>query len=120
MRGKAARLHGSLWGFVAGTNGGIWKDFDPATTPEKLRRPETGKPRHVGSDQAWLSTYLPEYTPTWDEVDGVYSWPRAYPQLAGPRELAFVSYAGPHKPRSDTVRHVTPWLYEHAMMAYEG
>jgi hypothetical protein len=94
------------------------QSFDPVRSPLEVKKVHNGR-RHVGSDQAWLSIKLPESTPVWDERDGVYSWPRAFPRLNLPMPgLVFCSFAGPHKPRSETVKHVTPWIYEHAMMNY--
>jgi hypothetical protein len=119
MDGKGSRIHGSLWGFVAGKHTDVWESFDPKLSPLQCKRIHHGQ-RHVGSDQAWLSIKLP-HVPLWSEPEGVYSWPRSFPRLAGPRaELAFCSFAGPHKPRGETVKHVTPWLYEHAMLSYTG
>jgi hypothetical protein len=119
MNGKGSRIHGSCWGFKAGEHCDVWDTFDPARSPAEARKIHNGT-RHVGSDQAWLSIKLPT-APLWTEADGLYSWPRTYPQLAGPRaDLAFCSFAGPHKPRSETVKHITPWLWDHAVAAYNN
>jgi hypothetical protein len=119
MDGRVSRLHGSLWGFVAGTNAHVWSTFDPKTSPTRLRNPPRGRPHYVGSDQAWLSTVLPETTPTWGTMDHVWSWPRHHTTVTPATPVTYMSFAGSTKPRSPACRIATPWLYEHAMKYWE-
>lgn len=119
MEGKAARLHGSLFAFRAGTNAHVWRTFDPATSPWKLRHPPHGAARYIGSDQAWLSTVLPMETPVWGAKDGVYAWSRHFAHLRPRDPVTYMSFAGSTKPRGESCKLHLPWVYAHAMNHWE-
>lgn len=119
MAGKAARIHGSLFAFRAGTNAHVWADFDPATSPAKLRNPGPGRPRYIGSDQAWLSTVLGD-VPLWGAEDGVYAYGPHHNTLRPKDPVTYMSFAGSAKPRSAACAINLPWIHAHAMKHWEG
>jgi hypothetical protein len=118
MRGRVSRIHGSLFAFRAGTCAHVWRDFDPKTTPAMLRNPGIGRPRHVGSDQAWLSTVMPE-VPLWDTTHGVYSMGIHQHTLRPGDPVTYVSFAGSNKPRDAQCAIHLPWIHTHAMKHWE-
>ena len=122
MAGVASRLHGSLWGFRAGSHTDLWSKFDPVRSPQDMHAMgyHKGLRRQVGSDQAWMSYFLPASVPVWTPEDGVYSWPRHYPQTPSwTANACFWSFAGHTKPRAELVQQVRPDLYSAYMAAYE-
>jgi hypothetical protein len=66
--------NGSMWAFKAGEHlQWMWNLFDPATSPTNAI-----KAGYFGSDQSFLSHQLihTQGTDGWENVDGVYSYPR--------------------------------------------
>lgn len=120
MGGLAARIHGSLVAFRAGTHADIWDKFHPVAGPLECMQPMAdGTERPVGSDQAWLSRKITgEYL--WQAADGCYSWNRH--ALCMPRartaNAVYWSFAGEHKPWSPLVKQCRPDLHEAYMAAY--
>lgn len=121
MGGLAARLHGSLWGFRAGSHANLWHDFDPLRSPTMmhLQGYQRGLRRQVGSDQAWMSYRLPLTVPTWNGEDGVYSWNRHHNLSPGwTANACFWSFAGHNKQGSHLVQQARPDLYSKYQAAY--
>jgi len=118
MGGRVSPIHGSLFAFRAGTCRQVWDQFDPATTPAKLRHPPPGWPRYVGSDQAWLSTVLGK-VPLWGTNEGVWSWSRHHTKLRPSDPVTYMSFAGASKPRGALCAMHTPWIHAHAMKHWE-
>jgi hypothetical protein len=120
--GLAARIHGSLFAFRAGTHTEVWDKFHPQLSPIEMRTPmPDGWPIPIGSDQAWLSRKV-KGEHLWRESDGVYSWNR-HGLIHGPGHTAnqvYWSFAGPNKPWSPLVKQVRPDLHCMYMDAYEG
>lgn len=118
MAGRVSRVHGSLFAFRAGTCQHVWADFDPKLSPIRLRNPPPGVPKYTGSDQAWMSTVIPE-SPLWSVGEGVWSWPLHHPTIRPKDQVTYMSFAGHSKPRSQACALQTPWLYDHAMKYWE-
>lgn len=70
--GGRSKCNGSLVSHVAGTRTRIWEEFDPAKIGSvgEFR----AKTAHLGSDQAWISTYLTEKDEFFEKKDGVYAF----------------------------------------------
>lgn len=122
MAGMAARLHGALWGFRAGTHTKLWTAFDPLRSPlhMHLEGYQRGIRRQVGSDQAWLSYNLPMDIPRWTQEHGVYSWNLHHGLSPGwTVNACFWSFAGHTKPRTELVKQIRPDLYSAYLAAYE-
>lgn len=118
MRGRVSRIHGSLFAFRAGTHAHVWKDFDPKTSPAKLRNPGLGQPKYTGSDQAWLSTVVGE-VPLWDASHGCYSFGIHQTTLRPGDAITYLSFAGQAKPRGAACALQLPWVHAHAMKHWE-
>jgi hypothetical protein len=121
MAGLAARLHGALWGFRAGSHTGLWTQFDPRRSPltMHLEGYQRGLRRQVGSDQAWLSYKLPLDVPRWTQEHGAYSWNLHHGLSPGwTVNACFWSFAGHIKPRAELVQQVRPDLHSAYMAAY--
>lgn len=119
MAGKAARIHGSLFAFVAGTHAHLWRQFHPHLSPIHLRLPDSTGYRPIGSDQAWMTRHVSgEFL--WTKEHGCYSW-NQHGQILSPRyteNQVYWSFAGPNKPGSELVKQIRPDLYDVWMDAY--
>lgn len=120
MGGLAARIHGSLFAFRAGTHQDVWTGFDPEHTPLAMRKPMPDGNVPVGSDQAWMTRVITgEHL--WQESDGCYSWNR-HGMIYSPGRTQngrYWSFAGGHKPwNSSLVQQVRPDLHRIYMDAY--
>jgi hypothetical protein len=118
MEGRVSRIHGSLFALRAGTHRRVWDDFDPAVSPGRLRNPPRGVTRFIGSDQAWMSTVMPE-VPLWGPKDNVWSWPRHHTTIRPSDPITYMSFAGNTKPRGSMCAMSTPWIHAHAMKHWE-
>lgn len=121
MGGVAARIHGSLFSFRAGTHSELWRTFHPQLGPIQMTMPmRDGTPRPIGSDQAWMTRYV-QGEHLWETADGCYSWNRHGLILSPGRtaDARYWSFAGPNKPWSDLVKETRPDLYA-AYMAHYG
>lgn len=118
MEGRVSKIHGALFAFRAGTHQHVWKDFDPARSPGRLRNPGAKRPHYVGSDQAWMSTVIPEPR-LWGIPEGCWSWPRHHTTITPRHEVTYMSFAGNAKPRGSLCALHTPWIHAHAMKYWE-
>lgn len=105
-------FNGSMWLLRAGAHAKVWRDFDPATSPQEAKAAG-----YRGSDQAWMSFRL-RGAAGWTEADGVYSYPlslkRAEALPAGARVVVF---HGSQKPWS---AGLPAWVAEHYRMSGAG
>ena len=60
---------GSMFLLTAGARSQVWKQFDPARSPQAARAA-----RCLGSDQGWIAYCLGPHEATWTAADGVLSY----------------------------------------------
>lgn len=121
MGGLAARIHGSLFAFRAGTHADLWTDFDPIRGPAECRRPMLdGTMRPIGSDQAWMTRRVTGEHLWHQNPAGCYSWNRHGICMSPGRtaNAVYWSFAGTNKPWSPLVQEVRPDLQSAYMNAY--
>lgn len=120
MGGVAARIHGSLFAFRAGTHQEVWTEFDPEHSPAAMQRPLPDGNKPIGSDQAWMTRVI-QGEHLWQEADGCYSWNR-HGLIYSPgrtQNARYWSFAGTHKPWSSSlIQQVRPDLHRIYMDAY--
>lgn len=73
VRGECAPINGSMWQLPRGDHANVWRDFDPATSPQQIEAFQHNGKRIGGSDQAWMSMNIPNPR-TWGPEDGVYQF----------------------------------------------
>lgn len=109
-RGYRSHICGSMWQLRTGTNGHVWRSYDPLESP-RLIAATTYKGRKLsGSDQAWMSLCMPT-APVWGETDGVYQFIEMRPQRIVPKDARIVFFAGKTKPWQRDCQMICPALY---------
>jgi len=96
--------NGSMVMMTAGARAQVWSDFDPLTSPDKVK-----KNAGTNSDQAWISYALGPDEAVWTRDDGVLLFRRDCPKVLS--DMArLVYFAGPYKAHMKFVREQAPWI----------
>lgn len=114
LRGYArSKYCGSMWMLKAGELDYVWHDFDPVETPKFLAQQKHNDRPLIGSDQAWMSTVIPN-APTWSQDDGIYQARQLMHnhRSKAPDDMRICFAAGRLKLNSDECRLFIPWLYQ--------
>lgn len=105
---RNAHYNTSIFVIKTGAFSRVWDRFNPATSPQFVRR--TGK---VGSDQVWISETLGGGMPTWEPGKSILSYKYHVRGRELPPAAKLVCFHGQFKPWDSAVQAANPWILQH-------
>jgi hypothetical protein len=108
------RFNSSLILMDAGVRPDLYEDFDPDTTPAKVKALGHGR----ATDQAWISSRVDHGNPYWDHKQGVWNAMRMSDKGPGvgtdlPENAKIVLFMGKREPGMAKVQEKFPWVARH-------